>query len=239
MSEENKIPSTDAGTAGNEPDKAPIPATNEPGSGAKDEAKKAPQETVPENPFDFTKVPAPADPPPTEESDYTLDFGKSFAGDEAIRTMITGHAREAGISVEAGSRFVAAVCDSLLEQQQARGAAEYKALEKEWGSSFSSNMEGTKQVLNQMLTKGIISEADAADLMTPAVFRMVNHLRTNMSESPALGTNKASVPNGKAEYERIMSDPKSEEFRILMNPNHPKYKETAERMNSLIGMRMH
>lgn len=236
---------TGAGAAGAETGKVeatPIP-------GVETVQNEGPKEPVPSNPFDFTEVEDSAGGESGGESDdagageesgeYTLDFGSAFGGTDEVRNMITDHARAAGISAEAGSKFVAAVCQSLLAQQQERGAAAYEALEQEWGADFEKNIKGTKLALHQMMKAGVIREEDKAELMTPAVFRMVNHLRLSMGERPAVGTNKAAQMDGRKEYERIMNDPKSKEFQILMNPQHPDYKQTASYMNSLAGIKLH
>lgn len=237
MEEETPIIPTDAGTDGmkNEngtPDVTPPPVENPSAQGSE----------APANPFDFTQIGQVADSASAEDGDsgdYSLDFGSAFTGSDEIRSMITGHAQQAGISAKAGSAFVGAVCHSLLEAQQKKGMADYESLEKEWGSAFESNLQNTKAVMGQLFSSGVIRQEDAPELMTPAVFRLVNHMRTKMGENPALGVNKPSTTDGRAEYQRIMSNPKSAEFQILMNPQHPQYKETAARMNSLAGMTLH
>lgn len=208
-------------------------------------AENAAQEAV-VNPFDFSAADAGDDDggggePAAEDDggDYELDFGQSFGGSDEVRDMITGHARAAGISREAGSRFVASVCESLLQQHQAQTKSAYDALAEEWGADFDKNEAGCKRMLGQMLKAGVIQESDKAALLNPSVFRVINHIRQAMGERPALGTTKAVQMDGRKEYERIMSDPKSPQFQILMNPQHPEYRQTAAYMNGLAGMKLH
>lgn len=202
-------------------------------------------EEVQVNPFDFTTEEAEseesgdstADAP---EGEYTLDFGADFGGTDDVRNLITKQAREAGISAEAGSRFVAAVCRGLKEDAIAQGQAAYKALEEQWGAKFGKNMKDTKAALHGMLKEGVIAENEVAGLMNPAVFKLVNHLTSRMGEGGgAIGTKAAAKVDPATEYSRIMNDPKSHEFQVLMNPSHPEYKSVAERVNKLVGRRLY
>lgn len=200
-------------------------------------------EEVQVNPFDFTAEPeedggdSTADAP--EEGEYTLDFGADFGGTDDVRNLITKQAREAGISAEAGSKFVAAVCRGLKEGVIAQGQAAYKQLEDVWGAEFGKNMKGTKATLHGMLKEGVISESEVAGLMNPAVFKLVNHLRSRMGEGASVGTKQAAKEDPATEYARIMNDTKSHEFQVLMNPSHPEYKAIAERVNKLVGRRLY
>ena len=222
-------------------------------TGATEATPEVPVETATEvteevqvNPFDFTAEPeaeseeggdSTADAP---EGEYTLDFGDAFGGTDDVRNLITKQAREAGISAEAGSKFVAAVCRGLKEDAIAQGQAAYKALEEQWGANFGKNMKGTKAALHGMLKEGVISESEVAGLMNPAVFKLVNHLTSRMGEGGgAIGTKAAAKVDPATEYSRIMNDPKSHEFQVLMNPSHPEYKAVAERVNKLVGRRLY
>lgn len=203
---------------------------------------EAGEEVQEQNPFDFTAEPEEeseesADAP--EEGEYTLDFGDAFGGTDDVRNLITKQAREAGISAEAGSKFVAAVCRGLKEGVIAQGQAAYKQLEDVWGAEFGKNMKGTKATLHGMLKEGVISESEVAGLMNPAVFKLVNHLRSRMGEGGSVGTKQAAKEDPATEYARIMNDTKSHEFQVLMNPSHPEYKAIAERVNKLVGRRLY
>ncbi|MBR3925547.1 MAG: hypothetical protein IKJ58_02150 [Akkermansia sp.] len=205
------------------------------------ETPAEPEETV--NPFDFTAEPEEeseaSEEPEPEPGDYQLDFGEAFGGNDTVRGMITKHAREAGISVEAGSKFVSAVCKSLQADAVEKGEAAYKQLEDSWGAEFDRNMKGTKAALHSMLKAGVISESEVSSLMNPAVFKLVHHLRSRMGEGAALGTKQAAKEDPATEYARIMNDTKSHEFQVLMNPSHPEYKAIAERVNKLVGRRLY
>lgn len=196
-----------------------------------------------QNPFDFTAEPEEESEESAEaeeqQGEYLLDFGDAFGGTDDVRSMITKHAREAGISAEAGSKFVAAVCRGLKEDAIAQGQAAYKALEDVWGADFGKNMKGTKATLHGMLKEGVISESEVAGLMNPAVFKLVNHLRSRMGEGGSVGTKQAAKEDPATEYARIMNDTKSHEFQVLMNPSHPEYKAVAERVNKLVGRRLY
>lgn len=206
-------------------------------------ATEAGEEVQEQNPFDFTAEPEEESEERAEaeeqQGEYLLDFGDAFGGTDDVRNLITKQAREAGISAEAGSKFVAAVCRGLKEGVIAQGQAAYKQLEDEWGANFGKNMKGTKATLHGMLKEGVISESEVAGLMNPAVFKLVNHLRSRMGEGASVGTKQAAKEDPATEYARIMNDTKSHEFQVLMNPSHPEYKAVAERVNKLVGRRLY
>ena len=210
----------------------------------KEEAPAAEPEV---NPFDFSgeedeggEAEAPADGEgEAGGEEYVLDFGAAFGGSDEVRGMITRHAKESGITAEAGSRFISAVCEELRVGAQRAAVDGYKALEAEWKGDFEVKMRGCKQVLRGLVRSGAVSEQDVQALMHPAVFRVVDALRAGTGEVGAVGVKAGATLSNKEAYQRIMNDPKGEQFQILMNPSHPKYRETADYVNRLAGVKVY
>lgn len=173
-----------------------------------------------------------------EEEAYVLDFGAAFGGTDAVRDMITGHARSAGISADAGSKFICSVCEELRQDALRQAQEGYRVLEEEWKADFGRRMERCKGTLQELLKEGVVSAEDVGVLMNPAVFRVVDKLRGMLGERSAVGTRQAAAASAKAQYESIMSNPQCEEFQILMNPSHPRYRQTADYVNGLAGSRL-
>lgn len=171
--------------------------------------------------------------------EYVLDFGAAFGGSDEVRGMITRYARDAGITAEAGSRFISGVCEELRVGAQRAAVEGYKQLEEAWKGDFEVRMRGCKQVLRELVKGGVVSEEEGRGLLTPGVFKVVDALRSRVGEVGAVGTKAAATMSNKEAYSRIMSDPKSEQFQILMNPSHPKYRETADYVNRLAGARIY
>lgn len=199
------------------------------------------------NPFDFTAEPegevgdgggGAEEAAVDVGEEYVLDFGAAFGGTDAVRDMITGRAREAGISAEAGSRFISSVCEELRQDALRQAQEGYRVLEEEWKGDFGRRMERCKVTLHELLREGVVGEGDVGVLMNPAVFRVVDRLRGELGERSAVGTRQAAAVSGRAQYEAIMGNPKSEEFQILMNPSHPRYRQTADYVNGLAGSRL-
>ena len=198
------------------------------------------------NPFDFTaeaegEVLSSEDEVQGESDvgeEYVLDFGAAFGGTDAVRDMITGHARAAGISAEAGSKFISCVCEELRQDALRQAQEGYRVLEEEWKGDFGRRMERCKGTLHELLKEGVVSEQDVGVLMNPAVFRVVDKLRGMLGERSAVGTRQAAAASAKARYDAIMGNPKCEEFQILMNPSHPRYRQTADYVNGLAGSRL-
>ena len=209
-------------------------------------AEQAEAAEVPVNPFDFSAEPeaeagdgeAGAEEAAEAEADYVLDFGEAFGGTDEVRAMITARAKEAGISAEAGSRFIAGVCEQLRADALRQAQAGYKALEDEWKGDFGVRMQRCKGVLHGLLKEGVVRQEDMPGLMNEAVFRLVDSLGARLGERGAVGTREAAAASARTKYEEIMGNPKSAEFQILMNPSHPKYRETADYVNRLAGSRV-
>lgn len=199
------------------------------------------------NPFDFSEQPegeaedsggGAEEAAVDAEGEYVLDFGEAFGGTDEVRAMITARAKESGISAEAGSRFIAGVCEQLRADALRQAQEGYKALEDEWKGDFGVRMQRCKGVLHGLLKEGVVKQEDMAGLMNQAVFRIVDSLGARLGERGAVGTREAAAVSARTKYDEIMGNPKSAEFQILMNPSHPKYRETADYVNRLAGSRV-
>ena len=228
--------------------KAEVPvAEAEPVDAVPEEKVEAPAAEPEVNPFDFSaeeeegggEAEAPADGEGGGEEEYVLDFGAAFGGSDEVRGMITRHAKESGITAEAGSRFISRVCEELRVGAQRAAVDGYKALEEEWRGDFEVKMRGCKQVVRSLVRSGAVGEGDVAALMHPAVFRVVDALRAGAGEVGAVGVKAGATLSNKEAYAAIMNDPKGEAFQILMNPSHPKYRETADYVNRLAGVKVY
>ncbi len=196
------------------------------------------------NPFDFTAVQsdAPQNTAAQTETttDYAPDYGANWRGTEDERVAITDLAQKAGLSVEGAGKFVSSVLDYYTEQQQQNNQKEFAALQELWGKDFDKKLGATCQALNQFANEMGLDNVQRQAYMRPEAFLLVNHLLSRLGEHPAMGVNSpASSVSGKAEYDRIMKDPENEVHEILMNPNHPKYRETADKMNALAGVSLY
>jgi hypothetical protein len=222
----------------------PVDAGSEvPGGEAQEGADAGQQVQV--NPFDFSEQPEEQAQDAKEanaaqvEPVYELELGEAFGGSDDVRRMITFNAKEAGISAEAGSRFVTKVCEHLREESIRQAQEGYRALEDDWKGDFSVRVNRCKSTLHAMLNEGLVTQQDMPVLMNQAVFRVVDRLVGALGERSAEGARQAAAASAKAQYDAIMSDTKGETFKILMNPSHPKYRETAEYMNRLAGARIY
>ena len=176
---------------------------------------------------------------PETTTDYAPDYGANWHGTEDERAAITDLAQKAGLSVEGAGKFVSSVLDYYIEQNQQNNQKEFAALQELWGKDFDKKLGATCQALNQFANEMGLDNQQRQAYMRPEAFLLVNHLLSRLGEHPALGVSSpAPAVAGKTEYERIMNDPESDVHDILLNPNHPKYKETAEKMNALAGVNL-
>lgn len=193
-----------------------------------------------DDPFDFMKEEQ-ADEPKAEENDgeYVLELGDSFGGSDEVRSMITGHAKELGLPADKAGAFVAAVCDSLHAGVAEQRKAGYAELKKEWGRDADANFDGTKRVLRDMVKSGVIKAEQVEEFKSPAVFRAMNYLRSRLGEQGTKGMRTAGDASRATELKDILENPDNAMNKILMNPLHPKYSETAKYVNGLAKMNLY
>lgn len=201
----------------------------------------------PVNPFDFRNI---SDTPASEtqsesteesgeDSDYTLTFGESFDGSDDVRSMITTKARESGLDAGAASTFINGVLDELSKANIAKAESDYQSLKETWGADFERKMDANRRFLGTMLKQGAISQEDAAELMTPSVFRLTEAIRSQLGEKRAAGTKAASPIDKKAELEDILNNQNNPYYQKLLNPRDPGYAEAAAHVNKLAGFKLY
>lgn len=192
-----------------------------------------------DDPFDFTNVAEGKDEPTEEDGEYVLDLGDSFGGSDEVRSMITGHARELGLPADKAGAFVAAVCESLKAGAQEQRQNGYAELKKEWGRNFDANFQSTKRVLSDMLKAGVIKAEQVEEFKSPAVFSAMNYMRSRLGEQGTKGMRSAGDASKTSELKDILENPDNAMAKILMNPMHPQYVETAKYVNKLAGMNLY
>ena len=202
------------------------------------------------NPFDFSNISDPTetgapetepnpDTPDTPDSTYTITFGESFDGSDDVRNMITNKARENGLPAEAASAFINGVLDELNEARIAKAESDYQNLKKTWGASFERKMDANRRFLGNLLKQGAISQEDAAELMTPAAFRLTEAIRSQLGEKRTVGTKAAAPINKKAELNDILNNKDNPYYLKLLNPRDPGYAEAAAHVNKLAGFKLY
>lgn len=195
------------------------------------------------NPFDFTQLKddgggggAAAE----ESGEYAPDFGANFNEDEGTRASITKLAREAGIEAGAAGKLVAGMCDYFKAQAEERATADYEGLRKAWGAKFEANMQATGRHLKGMLARGEITQAEAGELMRPAVYKVVHALLGRLGEGKVAGGSAQGTPSSReAALRDAMENPHNELYKILANPRHPQYEAAKQQFNALAGARIY
>ena len=205
------------------------------------------QQATSGNPFDFTanvvqaQTETPQEPAQAETtSDYAPDYGANWRGTDEERTAINGLAQKAGLTAEHAGKFVSSVLDYYADRNQQNAQKDFEALQELWGKDFDKKLGATCQALNQFANDKGLDNTQRQAFMRPESFLLAEYFVSRLGEHPAMGVNSpAPAISGKAEYERIMGDPENEVHDILMNPNHPKYRETADKMNARAGIKLY
>jgi len=227
---------TEANVAANVEDVAPTGATSQ----------QQQQTQADSNPFAFSAEDGGDETAATqpqekqaEDVDYAPDFGEYFDEDSETRAQVTQYAREAGIDAAAAGKFVSSMCAMFREQEVARAAADLEGLQKDWGGDFDRNMAATKRFLGGMLRRGEISEADARELMSPAVFRFAHAVQARFGEGRVAGTGARDVGSRRAEIHDMLNNPDNPYFKALANPRSPEYAAAAAHFNEISGAQIY
>ncbi len=213
--------------------------TPEPSDGQQQEPKES-------NPFDFMNMPeekeAASEEQESEEGEqqeeeaYELDLGESFDGNPDTRNLLTTAAKAAGVPAKAAGDFVQAVCHELAEQQAAKEKAANEALQTRWGRSYGANMNAAGRYLQQVAKEEGFTQEEIAQCMNPVVFKLA--LRAAKAEGEGRAGKGGAPVSNKQMFDSILGDESNEKHKILMQPNHARYRETADYMNGLIGMKV-
>ncbi len=173
------------------------------------------------------------------DAGYAPDFGADFDESDETRAQVTRHAREAGIDAAAAGKFVSSLCSMFKEQEAAKAAADFEGLQRDWGGDFDRNMQATKRFLGGMLRRGEISEADARELMSPAVFRFAHAVQARFGEGRVAGTGARDAVSRKAEIQDMLNNPDNPYFKALANPRSPEYAAAAAHFNEISGAKIY
>lgn len=172
-------------------------------------------------------------------ADYAPDFGADFNESDEVRAQVSEYAREAGIDASAAGKFVSSLCSMFKKQEAAKAAADFEGLQKDWGGDFGRNMAATKKFLGGMLRRGEISEADARELMSPAVFRFAHAVQSRLGEGRVAGTGARDAVSRRAEMQDMLDNPANPYFKALANPRSPEYAAAAAYFNEVAGAKIY
>ena len=129
---------------------------------------------VPPNPYDFSggaeqPVPDPGSTPPLspqEETEYEIDFGEGFVENDALRDMLKGHARAAGLPADAAGKFLSEVAASIRADEEEAFKEADEALKDEWGAEYETNVSAAKAFARKLSVESGVSMENMAVFAT-------------------------------------------------------------------------
>ena len=170
---------------------------------------------VPSNPYDFSggaeqPDPDPGSPPPLspqEETEYEIDFGEGFVENDALRDMLKGHARAAGLPADAAGKFLSEVAASIRADEEAAFKEAVEALKDEWGAEYETNVSAAKAFARMTGVGGLKGGGQIPAKTDPA-----------------------------DEAQAILSDPNHRYYKAIADPSHPQWREATDYYNKLVGI---
>ena len=200
---------------------------------------------VPSNPYDFSggteePDPVPGSPPPLspqEETEYEIDFGEGFVENDALRDMLKGHARAAGLPADAAGKLLSEVAASIRADEEAAFKEADEALKDEWGAEYETNVSAAKAFARKLSVESGVSMEKMAVFASPDGFRVLHAISRLTGEGGLKGGGQIPAKTDPAdEAQAILSDPNHRYYKAIADPSHPQWREATDYYNKLVGI---
>ena len=200
---------------------------------------------VPSNPYDFSggaeqSDPDPGSPPPLspqEETEYEIDFGEGFVENDALRDMLKGQARAAGLPADAAGKFLSEVAASIRADEEEAFKEADEALKEEWGAEYETNVSAAKAFARKLSVESGVSMEKMAVFASPDGFRVLHAISRLTGEGGLKGGGQIPAKTDPAdEAQAILSDPNHRYYKAIADPSHPQWREATDYYNKLVGI---
>lgn len=200
---------------------------------------------VPPNPYDFSggaeqPVPDPGSTPPLspqEETEYEIDFGEGFVENDALRDMLNGHARAAGLPADAAGKFLSEVAASIRADEEEAFKEADEALKDEWGAEYETNVSAAKAFARKLSVESGVPMEKMAVFASPDGFRVLHAISRLTGEGGLKGGGQIPAKTDPAdEAQAILSDPNHRYYKAIADPSHPQWREATDYYNKLVGI---
>ena len=200
---------------------------------------------VPSNPYDFSggaeqSDPDPGSPPPLspqEETEYEIDFGEGFVENDALRDMLKGHARAAGLPADAAGKFLSEVAASIRADEEEAFKEADEALKDEWGAEYETNVSAAKAFARKLSVESGVSMEKMAVFASPDGFRVLHAISRMTGEGGLKGGGQIPAKTDPAdEAQAILSDTNHRYYKAIADPSHPQWREATDYYNKLVGI---
>lgn len=200
---------------------------------------------VPSNPYDFSGGseqldPDPGSPPPLspqEENEYEIDFGEGFVENDALRDMLKGHARAAGLPADAAGKFLSEVAASIRADEEEAFKEADEALKDEWGAEYETNVSAAKAFARKLSVESGVPMEKMAVFASPDGFRVLHAISRLTGEGGLKGGGQIPAKTDPAdEAQAILSDPNHRYYKAIADPSHPQWREATDYYNKLVGI---
>lgn len=166
--------------------------------------------------------------------EYKLDFGEENIP-EQLATALGRVAREAGADPVKAVKLMMGAQAAQDEYRKGVQRELGQKLKADWGSQFEANMKATKAFMVRVAHQAGIPMEQMQGMATPQGFRLMNACRALVSEGgqKLAGTQQQPV-SAEQQLNDIYSDP--EQYKAMMNPSDPRFREVTNKVNALMGL---
>ena len=143
---------------------------------------------------------------------------------DALRDMLKGHARAAGLPADAAGKFLSEVAASIRADEEAAFKEADEALKDEWGAEYETNVSAAKAFARKLSVESGVSMEKMAVFASPDGFRVLHAISRLTGEGGLKGGGQIPAKTDPAdEAQAILSDPNHRYYKAIADPSHPQW----------------
>lgn len=156
---------------------------------------------------------------------------------DALRDMLKGHARAAGLPADAAGKFLSEVAASIRADEEEAFKEADEALKDEWGAEYETNVSAAKAFARKLSVESGVPMEKMAVFASPDGFRVLHAISRLTGEGGLKGGGQIPAKTDPAdEAQAILSDPNHRYYKAIADPSHPQWREATDYYNKLVGI---
>ena len=156
---------------------------------------------------------------------------------DALRDMLKGHARAAGLPSDAAGKFLSEVAASIRADEEAAFKEADEALKDEWGAEYETNVSAAKAFARKLSVESGVPMEKMAVFASPDGVRVLHAISRLTGEGGLKGGGQIPAKTDPAdEAQAILSDPNHRYYKAIADPSHPQWREATDYYNKLVGI---
>ena len=171
-----------------------------------------------------------------EQEEYQFDLGEETQIPSEIHGELGGLAKELGIPGDKAAQLLNKGLEVYQEQFKAQNRLLGQALKKEWGRDFESRVKATKAFAARLGREAGLKAADMGVMMSPYGIRLLDAMRSKLSENGGFAGRAAGAPKLTREQQLDAFYADKEKMAAVLDVSHPLHASANRELNKLHGI---